>query len=208
MATSRVFRNSWSARTQRQNRWDVIWYAALCTVWMVFPFVCGDWKWDSIRPTVILAAVILTSGTRLSKRTPGERKVHVTSLDDRAFLHYGKAFLELSEEQQNDVMSRYQVGTYILTLRNEDDIKSREAIRLQAKQDARRILLWAAPLFLCVCLLLRYLQFHGYLHLPPGEWASVLISGGWAAWFLPDLLTKWREPDALPPSAYLKTTAV
>lgn len=208
MATSRVFRNSWRARTQRQNRWDVIWYAVMFTAWIVSPYVCGDWKWGSLRPTLILSYFVVASGITLSKRRPGKRKVYITSLDDRAVLHYGKTFLELSEEQQNDVMSRYQVGVYIVTLKNEDDVRLRETIRLQAKQDARRILLWTAPLFGCLCLFFEYLQLHGYVHIPPGEWVSILICGGWVAWFLPDLLTKWREPDALPPSAYLKTTAV
>lgn len=207
MATSRIFRNSFRARTQRQNRWDVLWFAVVCIAWIAAPFVCGDWKWGAIQPTLILGYVLATSGALLSKRTPGERKVYVTSLDDRAFLHYGKTFLELSEEQQNDVMSRYQVGVYILTLRNEEDIQARAGIYLRAKHEARKILLWAVPLFVCLCLLLRYLQLHGILHMPPGTWASVLLCGGLTAWVLPQLLTKWREPDNLPPSAYLKTTA-
>ncbi|SDF88055.1 hypothetical protein [Terriglobus roseus] len=204
MALSYLFRQSLRIETQRKRRSTVLWFLLACVAALVQPFVCGGWNGRFMAPAVLLSVWMLTLASGLAARKPGERRVYVSSLDERAYLRYGRLFEQLYAEQQKDLLERYRVGTYILTLRKDEDVEARATIRVQAKRDARKILLWAVPLYVLLCLVLRYAQFHGHLQLPAGEWAPILLSGCLAAWVLSDMLAKWREPDDLPSSSYFQ----
>ena len=112
--TSFGFRQSFSVKApskQRERRNLVrLFYGAMA---LMITFSCLS-KHGS-HSGWVYAVLLLCSicSVRASDRKPG-MYVYVSSLEDRAHFQYGRGFDDLGEAEQKDILSKYQVGTYLM----------------------------------------------------------------------------------------------
>ena len=138
MPLSFAFRQSIKHSSLRVRRLQVLmfcfWIAALL-VTAGHPLPARSLVALRILPIVSLFSILTFD------RNPRRRSIMVTSLDDRATLRYGAEFDQLTPDQQHDILSRYQVGTYLFPFTpNPDQRRHEEASTLQAHRLLRRAL--------------------------------------------------------------------
>ena len=155
--------------------------------------------------TLRVLPVVMLLSLLTDNRTPLRRSIVVSSLDDRATLRYGAEFDALTPGQQHDILSRYQVGTYLLpNTPSLAEQHSEQAATLRAHRILRRALI---P-FLAV-------YWAGWQWLTPGYlracWTNApIVLGVLIALVLglPRLLHlwTWRDPDPATPETTPSTS--
>jgi len=123
----------------------------------------------------------------------GDRFVILRSLDDWARYSHGAALGDLPEDQQQDVLCRYRVGSYLFRAdrsRSPERLDEREMmIRDRASASTLR---WVG--FFCA-ILAGSLTGHNFAHLQPADIITNLLEIAFLAFAGPATVILWTEPD-------------
>jgi predicted membrane channel-forming protein YqfA (hemolysin III family) len=188
-----IFRNTLEPRGRRSRRMGVCLFL-LCAL-LVIGLGRDAWRFLFVAPGVayyFFGSMLVQLFS--SRRRPNAGAFHTSviagSLDERAYLRYGREYDQLSEPQQREMLNRYRVGNYRFPLKPKS---IPEEIFLDGKANARsdayRILLWAAPLSALLYAVVWFLR-------PAwAYWPTFLFVAAVTACYFPHLLWTWRQPD-------------
>lgn len=189
MALSYAVRQALKARTRRARRTQVVLFFFFLTLGLVEGGRPLSWHTVGIRALPYIWAIGQVFAT-----WQRQRMLPVTSLDDRAMVEFGVEFEQLGEAEQNDLLRRYRVGTYLLNYFPDE----REGVQeREAHLHAYGVLRWLLPIVAVVYWL-------GWGLIPEGAvraawtdgpvvmtWVLLLVLG------LPQMLRMWTEPDEM-----------
>jgi len=176
-------------RSRRSQRTEVVFFF----VWMAIglseagqPFRLAHLGW--------LAFPYLWVAGNIFRFWRCQQLLPVSSLEDRAILEYGTEFDRLTEEQQNDLLRRYRVGTYYLNYFPDERQATQEQ---KAHVRAYGVLTILLPLLAIV-------YWAGWRWIPEGRFRAGWTDGPVVlAWLvllvlaLPQMIRMWTEPDEI-----------
>lgn len=187
MALSYAFRQAMKQRTRRDRRLEVAFFFVVMV--MGLSFAGQPFRWAQIG--VWMFPLIYAAG-RIYRLWEWQRYIPVSSLDDRAVVEYGMEFEKLGKVQQQDILRRYRVGTYLLNYFPDEFEAAREA---DAQMQAYGLMKVLLPVVAVV-------YWVGWHWLPIGRlragWTDGPVVMTWVLLLilaLPQMVRLWTEPD-------------
>jgi hypothetical protein len=187
MALSAGFRRAMKNRTRRSRRLEVLVFFVLITCGL--SFAGQPFRWGQLGAR---ALPLIYAAGRIYRLWNWQKMIPVSSLDDRAMMEHGVEFNKLTDEQQEEILRRYRVGTYLLNYFPDEFEVSREAKAHVRAYEVMKVLL---PSFAVV-------YWAGWHLLPEGRvragWTDGPLVLTWVLLFvlaLPQMIRMWTEPD-------------
>jgi hypothetical protein len=187
MALSYIVRQALKQRKRSSRRIEVVMFFFFMALGLMEGGAPLNWHTVGVRSIPYIWAVgqVFANWRR-------QRMLPVTSLDDRAMVEYGVEFEQLEDAQQEDLLKRYRVGTYIVNyFPDEREGAQEQEMHLRAYG----VLRWLLPVLVAV-------YWVGWRLIPEGgvraawvdgpvvmTWVLLLVLG------LPQILRMWTEPD-------------
>lgn len=187
MAISRALKQAMKNRTQRSRRIEVLFF--LGVIVMGLSFAGHPLRWADL---VARAFLLIYVTVRIYRDWRWRKVLPVSSLDDRAMLEYGVAFERLDETQQQEILRRYRVGTYLTNYFPDEFDADREAEAHLRAYGVMKVLLPSIAVA----------YWAGWRLLPEGR-----LRAGWTdgpvvlTWILvlvlalPQMIQMWTQPD-------------
>lgn len=187
MGVSGGFRRAMKNRTQRSRRLEVLFFFVVIA--MGLSFAGQPFRWGYLGAC---ALPLIYAVGRIYRLWSWQRVVPVSSLDDRAVFEFGAEFEKLEKTQQQEILRRYRVGTYLLNYFPDEFEAAREAESHLRAYGVMKVLLPSIAV----------VYWAGWKWLPEGRfrlgWTDGPVVLTWVLLLvlaLPQMIQMWTEPD-------------